>query len=196
MTGDLLVGMFRQFSDILKYGLQLDSTIKSNRGRVVRFDGTGKQTQVIEHECLNYTAYIHPIYITENNNGDVVVSDRRGAVVVSNREGKHRFSYTGPPAKSGLLPYGICTDALSNILVCDGKTKAVHMLDQDGNFLSFLLTTAESTGLNVIPFSLSYDRRTHLLLVGSELMNIVFVYRYIKRVDSLHGICDFFDYFR
>ena len=193
LTGDLLVGMFRQFSDILKYGLQLDSTVKSRRGRVVRFDGTGKQTQVIEHECLNYTAYIHPIYITENNNGDVVVSDRRGAVVVSNREGKHRFSYTGPPAKSGLLPYGICTDALSNILVCDGETKAVHMLDQDGNFLSFLLTTAESTGLNIIPFSLSYDRRTHLLFVGSGLMNTVFVYRHIKRVDSLHGKFNFFD---
>ena len=181
LTGDLLVGMFRQFTNNYRCGLHINRSITINRGRVVRYDDTGKETKVIEHE------YIDPIYITENSNGDVVVSDWRGAVVVSNREGRHRFSHTGYPSELGLIPFGICTDALLNILVCDGKTGAVHMLNQDGDFLSYLLTS-ESTGINGIPFSLSYDVRTHLLFVGSKMKNSVSVYRHINRVDTLHGI--------
>uniref|UniRef100_K1QSB8 Uncharacterized protein n=1 Tax=Magallana gigas TaxID=29159 RepID=K1QSB8_MAGGI len=59
---------------------------------------------------------MEPNYITENNNGDIAVSDY-DAVVVTEREGRHRFSYTGHPAESVLRPRGICTDALSHILV-------------------------------------------------------------------------------
>ena len=126
------------FLNIYKYNLQWISISVFTRGRVVRYNDTGRLTQVIEHNCLNYTAYIDPIHITENNNGDVVVSDRRRAVVVSNREGKHWFSYTGHPPESTLLPNGIFTDALSHILVCDCKTNAIQMLSKDGVFISFL----------------------------------------------------------
>nr|XP_034309359.1 uncharacterized protein LOC117683694 [Crassostrea gigas] len=166
-TGDLLVAMYNYDTDT---------------GKVTRYNQSGQLTQTIKHDDnTGRGLYSEPHYITENNNGDVVVSDHR-AVVVTERGGRHRFSYTGPPSGSRLEPRGICTDALSHILVCDDKTKTVQMLDKDGQFLSHLLTESqEMGGLR----SLSYDVNTHRLWVGSVENNKVCVYRYITRQDAL-----------
>lgn len=127
---------------------------------------------------------VFPRFITENTNGDVVISDR-GAVMVTERNGGLRFLYTGPSPKPGLDPGGICTDALSNILVCDGITKTIHMIDRDGVFLSYLLTR-KSPGICNRPVSLTYDFNNHLLLVGSG-DNTLSVYRYVNRRLDLVG---------
>nr|XP_034319675.1 uncharacterized protein LOC105329700 isoform X2 [Crassostrea gigas]XP_034319676.1 uncharacterized protein LOC105329700 isoform X2 [Crassostrea gigas]XP_034319677.1 uncharacterized protein LOC105329700 isoform X2 [Crassostrea gigas]XP_034319678.1 uncharacterized protein LOC105329700 isoform X2 [Crassostrea gigas]XP_034319679.1 uncharacterized protein LOC105329700 isoform X2 [Crassostrea gigas]XP_034319680.1 uncharacterized protein LOC105329700 isoform X2 [Crassostrea gigas]XP_034319682.1 un len=172
-TGDLLVGMYN---------------IDTKTGKVTRYNQSGQLTQTIQNHNTGRRLYSRPIYITENNNGDVVVSDfnyisRSGAVVVTERGGRHRFSYTGPPSGSGLWPFGICTDALSHILVCDDKTKTVQMINKDGQFLSHLLTKSQEMGG---PWSLSYDVNTHRLWVGSLWYNNkVCVYRYITRQDAL-----------
>nr|XP_034309754.1 uncharacterized protein LOC109617067 [Crassostrea gigas] len=170
-TGDLLVGM---------------CYIHTETGKVTRYNQSGQLIQTIQHDNTGRGLYIYPYYITENNNGDVVVSDhiesKSSAVVVTERGGRHRFSYTGPPSGSELEPRGICTDALSHILVCDGKTKTVQMLDKDGQFLSHLLTESQEMGE---PQSLSYDVNTHRLWVGSVDNNKVCVYRYITRQDAL-----------
>jgi 6-phosphogluconolactonase (cycloisomerase 2 family) len=102
--------------------------------------------------------------------------------VVTDRGGRHRFSYTGPPSGSSLVPLGICTDALSHILVCDRNTDTVHLIDKDGNFLSLLLT--QQDGINT-PHSVDYDDNTHLLLVGSRYNNTISVYRYVRRKHFL-----------
>lgn len=73
----------------------------------------------MEFDSEGLELYNGPHKITENNNEDVVVSDLSGAVVVTDSGGRHRFSYTGHPPGSGMLPSGVCTDALSRILVCD-----------------------------------------------------------------------------
>nr|XP_034309357.1 uncharacterized protein LOC105347843 [Crassostrea gigas] len=128
-TGDLLVGMW-YINDYTK------------KGKVTRYNPSGQLTQTIQHDNRGRGLYSEPNYITENNNGDVVVSDF-SAVVVTERGGRHRFSYTGPPSGSRLWPRGICTDALSHILVCDDSTNTVQMLDKDGQFLSHLLTKSQ-----------------------------------------------------
>lgn len=127
--------------------------------------------------------YRIPRYLTENNNGDIVVSVWRynepGCVVVTDAQGRRRFSYRGSPQELNLVPRGICTDALSHILVCDRKTETVHLIDKDGQFLCFLLTK-ELPGIKK-PYCLSYDFRNHILLVGSRLDNKISVFRYINR---------------
>nr|XP_034319750.1 uncharacterized protein LOC105342926 isoform X1 [Crassostrea gigas]XP_034319751.1 uncharacterized protein LOC105342926 isoform X1 [Crassostrea gigas]XP_034319752.1 uncharacterized protein LOC105342926 isoform X1 [Crassostrea gigas] len=168
-TGDLLVGMYNY---------------DTKTGKVTRYNQSGQLTQTIQHNKTERGLYSYPIYITENNNGDVVVSDYdhgSGAVVVTERGGRHRFSYTGHPSGSRLFPRGICTDALSHILVCDGTTNTVQMINKDGQFLSHLLTKSQEMG---VPYSLSYDVNTHRLWVGSY-NNKVCVYRYITRQDAL-----------
>nr|XP_034309984.1 uncharacterized protein LOC105346123 [Crassostrea gigas] len=188
-TGDLLVGMHRKKSkddtdDLdVKDALEFLLTKLICTGKVTRYNQSGQLTQTIQHNNTGRGLYIKPNYITENNNGDVVVSDyRAGAVVVTERGGRHRFSYTGPPSRSGLLPHGICTDALSHILMCDDGTKTVHMLNKDGQFLSHLLTKSQELP---VPWSLSYDVNTHRLWVGSRDNSKVCVYRYITRQDAL-----------
>ncbi|XP_065932193.1 uncharacterized protein [Magallana gigas] len=169
-TGDLLVGMWNY-----------DTETGKITGKVTRYNQSGQLTQTIQNNNTGRGLYSYPNYITENNNGDVVVSDR-GAVVVTERGGRHRFSYTGHPSGSGLWPCGICTDALSHILVCDVITHTVQMIDKDGQFLSRLLTESQELGK---PWSLSYDVNTHRLWVGSPYNNKVCVYRYITRQDAL-----------
>ncbi|XP_061188725.1 uncharacterized protein LOC133196894 [Saccostrea echinata] len=151
---------------------------------ITRYNSKGQQLQIIQHNNKGENLYSDPIYITENRNGDVIVSDMfRRTVVVTDCEGGYRFSYRGSPSNSGFfVPNGICTDALSNILVCDGYSKTVQMIDKDGCFLSLLLT--EQNGINR-PGGLCYDDKTHLLWVGSWWDNTVCVYRYIQSKDFL-----------
>nr|XP_022302772.1 uncharacterized protein LOC111110501 [Crassostrea virginica]XP_022302846.1 uncharacterized protein LOC111110501 [Crassostrea virginica]XP_022302925.1 uncharacterized protein LOC111110501 [Crassostrea virginica]XP_022303000.1 uncharacterized protein LOC111110501 [Crassostrea virginica]XP_022303071.1 uncharacterized protein LOC111110501 [Crassostrea virginica] len=166
-SGDLLVGMWRYDADT---------------GKVMRYDNTGKYKQTIPHnDNTPHRLYERPWFITENNNGDVLVSDWfRDAVVVTSGEGVHRFSYTGPPSGSGLLPGGICTDVMSHILVSDLETDTVQMLDRDGQFLSYVLTR-QTPGMDYRPWSLSYDVTTHAVWVGSRGNNTMSVCRHINR---------------
>lgn len=108
----------------------------------------------------NFFFHKKPNYITENNNGDVIVSDWSRAVVVTKRGGRYRFSCTKHASGKQLQPRGIRTDPLSHILVCDHKT--VLLFDKDGQFLSNLLSFDIFT-----PYSLSFDANTNDLWVGS-----------------------------
>ena len=164
-TGDLLVAMWNNDRNI---------------GKVNRYNKTGLFVQTIRNNSRDNILYRNPSYITENGNGDVVVSDiGLDSLVVTDRDGGHRFSYSGPPSGVKLLPWGICTDALSHILVCDDNTHTVQMISKDGEFLSYLLTE-QSPGIQGTPRSLSYDVNSHILWVGS-LYNTLSMYRYINR---------------
>jgi hypothetical protein len=170
-TGDLLVGLY----DMATW-----------TGQVNRYKMDGQHILTIQHKNAGHPMYTDPYHITENKNGDIIVSDKielfRGAVVVTDSEGRHRFSYTGPPKGSALAPRGICTDALLHILVCDINTDTIQMLDRDGHFLSLLLT---KHGINR-PHDLDYDDKTLLLWIGSYT-NKVSVYSYIQRRYSQTG---------
>ena len=179
-TRDLLVGMFRKDTD--------EDSNTFYIGKIMRYDSTGKVTNALQHDNdTPHDPYRFPICITENNNGDVVVSDSvLFAVVVMSSEGVHRFSYTGPSSGSQFQPEGICTDVFSHILVCDFITHTVQMLDKDGQFLSYVLTR-QTPGMEFIPVSLSYDIYTHIVWVGSLESNRMSKFRYINRHLHLAG---------
>uniref|UniRef100_A0A8W8LNA0 B box-type domain-containing protein n=1 Tax=Magallana gigas TaxID=29159 RepID=A0A8W8LNA0_MAGGI len=156
INGDILVGM-------RKYG----------EGKVTRYNKTGTEIQNIQRDNKGQTLYSDPHYITENINGDVCVSDfNKHAVVVVDKSGQHRFSYTGQG--SGFKPYGICTDVLGHIMVCDILRGTVHLLDQDGQFLSVLLTPQQGVKY---PRSVCVDDENNLLV--GQLINTVGVYKYL-----------------
>ncbi|XP_062602250.1 uncharacterized protein LOC134263907, partial [Saccostrea cucullata] len=127
INGDLLVGMYKN-----------DPVEKA---KVTRYSTTGQHIQTMQHDSAGQTLYKSAGDITENRNGDTVVSDSRlRAVVVTDREGSHRFSYTRPPSGEEIYPCSICTHALSHILVRYAFSHTVQMIDKDGRFLSLLLT--------------------------------------------------------
>lgn len=150
---DLLVGMFK--------GEKIASA------KITRYTQTGKLTQTVQYDQnTGLELFQKPNYITENSNGDIVVSDydRSGAVVVTDFGGKHRFSYTGPPSGPGVEPLGICTDMHSNILLCDRTTKTIHIIDMDGKFLSTLMTKSQEI---ITPCSLGHSVNREFFWTGS-----------------------------
>lgn len=165
VTMELLVGMYQEIK---------------RTGMVIRYNQSGQITETIKHDNQQCEFYKEPNYITENNNGDVVVSDF-SAVVVTMHRGRYRFSYTGHPSGSKLRPWGICTDALSHILVCNGVTKSIQMINKDGQFLLDL--PRKTVGI-FSPHSLSYDGNTNRLWAGSKDNNIVCTYDYIVQDRS------------
>uniref|UniRef100_K1RD46 B box-type domain-containing protein n=1 Tax=Magallana gigas TaxID=29159 RepID=K1RD46_MAGGI len=172
--GDILVGM-----------------IKNREGKVTRYNKTGTEIQNIQRDNKGQVLYSEPRYITENINGDVCVSDsNKHAVVVVDKSGQHRFSYTGHGSR--FYPYGICTDVLGHILVCDdiSETVPVHLLDKDGQFLSLLLT--EQQGVKY-PYSVCVDDENNLW-VGQGNTNTVTVYKYLQVRQACD--CSFFYWHR
>uniref|UniRef100_A0A8W8LTC4 B box-type domain-containing protein n=2 Tax=Magallana gigas TaxID=29159 RepID=A0A8W8LTC4_MAGGI len=157
INGDILVGMDTD-----------------REAKVTRYNKTGTEIQNIQRDNKGQTLYSVPHYITENINGDVCVSDyNKHAVVVVDKSGQHRFSYTGQG--SGIYPYGICTDVLGHILVCDSISDTVHLLDQDGQFLSLLITPQQGI---TFPRSVCVDDENNLW-VGQSNTNTVTVYKYL-----------------
>ncbi|XP_062595263.1 uncharacterized protein LOC134256600 [Saccostrea cucullata] len=157
INGDLLVGME-----------------KDREGKVIRYNKTGKELQNIQRNNKGRELYRYPQYITENINGDICTSDYFNGVVVVNKSGQHRFSYTGQ--KSRFWPFGICTDVLGHIMVCDSNSESVHLLDQDGQFLSLLLTQQQGVRR---PRSVCVDDENNLY-VGQRDTKTLTVYKYLK----------------
>eukprot|EP00105_Crassostrea_gigas_P043039 XP_019927187.1 PREDICTED: uncharacterized protein LOC105338777 [Crassostrea gigas] len=117
INGDFLVGMMTDKKSIVR-----------------RYNKTGKAIQRLgkRRQLFNY-----PHFITENINGDICTSDyNKRAVVVVDKIGRYRFSFTGHDQKSVFRPSGICTDIHGRIIVC--STKVVDILDGDGQWLCAL----------------------------------------------------------
>ena len=109
------------------------------------------------------------LYMSENNNGDICVSDSNArSVVVVDQTGKVRFRYDGVPArrKSPFDPKDIVTDAYNQIILTDYSNNCLHILDQIGQFLKCV----EGCGLEN-PKGLSLDRKGRLW-VGTKSKSI------------------------
>ncbi|XP_065938513.1 E3 ubiquitin-protein ligase TRIM71-like [Magallana gigas] len=157
INGDILVGM-----------------IKYRKAKVTRYNKTGTEIQNIQRNNNGQALYRYPHYVTENINGDVCVSDYDNAVVVVDKSGQHRFSYTGQG--SLFYPYGKCTNVLGHILVCFSISNTVHFLDQDGRFLMSLLPT-EQQGVED-PRSVCVDDENNLWV--GQITRTVTVYKYLQ----------------
>ncbi|XP_078320283.1 uncharacterized protein LOC111114544 isoform X2 [Crassostrea virginica] len=163
INGDLLIGFSHFYSydhpgRVMRYkgternraiikDIELDEEgeIELDEEGKIELDEEGK-IELDEEGKERQRLYKYPHYITENKiNGDIVVSDQRKcALVVVDRSGRHRFDYTGQPTDKTFNPWGVCTDVLGRILVAHGEGKRgtiyhhISLLDQNGHFLTRL----------------------------------------------------------
>lgn len=143
------------------------------RYNVSRYTETGNILQTIQ--MCNEKGDIIPRYITENINGDIIVSDGFSKKVEAvDNKGWHRFSYTGHHSESEFRPTGICADIFGHILVANDSffNSTIHLIDAKGNFLSRIVKNI----IIYMPHSLCVDEKCDLY-VGS--FNSIAVYRYL-----------------
>lgn len=139
-SGDLLVEMF-------------DRT--NSQDKIVRYFGSIEKqtTQYEENGIPLYSGKYHLKCLTENRNLDICVADSAaGAVVVVNEARKLRFRYTGHPTNfmwKSFYPRGITSNSQSQILVADSHNNCIHILNHDGQFLSYIQNMSDSFGLCV-----------------------------------------------
>ncbi|XP_061195397.1 E3 ubiquitin-protein ligase TRIM71-like [Saccostrea echinata] len=153
-----------------------------NAARVVKYSKSGKKIQEFQTDQNGERLFIHPRFICENVNDDFCISDlnfMNNNVVVLNKSGNLRFRYDGnvvfKTLKEEFQPSGVATDSLGHILIADNANKAVHLISQDGNFLSYILT--EDDGISR-PWGISVDTSDNLWLVEEE-NTCVKVYQYL-----------------
>lgn len=135
-----------------------------NHTKVVRYSGSDEK-QIIQFNDNGEPFFISGYYskdICENNNGDIWVVDCvNKKVSVFTQFGKLRFIYIGRPShtEEQFKPCGIDSDSQSRILVVDNNNHSIHILDKDGQFLSYI-QNLDLRG----PFSLCIEMEDNLIL--------------------------------
>ncbi|XP_078327276.1 uncharacterized protein LOC111124510 [Crassostrea virginica] len=108
---------------------------KDDQSKVVRYSSTGTVLQEIQYDSQCQPLYQSAIYIAENVNGDIIVTDyKKKKVIAVDRLGVFRYSYSG-----GKCPTSVVTDSVGHVYVADSKDDKIHMLDRDGRFLRYII---------------------------------------------------------
>nr|XP_022328648.1 uncharacterized protein LOC111127660 [Crassostrea virginica] len=115
---------------------------KDDQSKVVRYSSTGTVLQEIQYDSQCQPLFQLAWYITENVNGDVIVTDlKRNVVVAVNRLGVFRYSYGGKKRTSEL--FSVSNNTVGNVFITDFRGDKIHMLDQHGKFLRYVMPHGE-----------------------------------------------------
>nr|XP_011438896.2 E3 ubiquitin-protein ligase TRIM36 isoform X1 [Crassostrea gigas] len=161
--GELMVCMRRNDYTESKVGF----FTKGKLNQEFQFDETGKPLFSISRNNM---------YICENGNGDICVSDWNACAVISmKKSGEFRFRYAGNRSCSfkEFYPHGIATDSYCRILVVDRDNNCVHVTDRNGKFLRYITCGLED------PFVLSLDENENLW-VGECDNNCIKIIKYLE----------------
>ncbi|XP_065944901.1 E3 ubiquitin-protein ligase TRIM71-like [Magallana gigas] len=111
---------------------------KDDHSKVVRYSSTGTVLQEIQYDSQSQPLYIRAVYITENLNGDIIVTDwTKKAVIAVDKLGIFRYSYS--EKDSDFKPSSVATDSVGHVIVTDLNDDKIHMLDRDGRFLRYII---------------------------------------------------------
>jgi hypothetical protein len=160
LNGDVLVGVkvvgSRGFED----------------GMVIRYNSSGKKLGDIWNKF-----YTNPRHVCENINGEICVSNYdEDLIVVVSKSGDFLFTYNGQKSEHFFHPRGICCDFSGNLLVCNASSwnSSVHILDQRGYFLCFLVTPEHGV---MDPMSIFIDDEQKVY-IGQNRSSTIKVYKY------------------
>ena len=119
------------------FGQLLVCLRKDDQSKVVRYSGIYSVLQEIQYNSQCQPLYEAAWYITENINGDIIVSDyKKDAIVAVDRLGIFRYIYSG--TNNDLDVGSVANDSKGLVFVADCKGDKIHILDGDGNFLQYI----------------------------------------------------------
>ncbi|XP_052702431.1 E3 ubiquitin-protein ligase TRIM36-like [Crassostrea angulata] len=112
--------------------------VKDDQSKVVRYSSTGTVLQEIQYDSQCQPLYKDAFYITENVNGDIIVTDfQKKAVIAVDRLGIFRYSYSGKDSE--FFACSVATDSVGHVVVTDFGGNKIHMLDKAGRFLRYII---------------------------------------------------------
>ena len=121
--------------------------------KVKMYNRNGKITQSFDHIKFEY-----PYRVTENIiNQDIYIRDKMKLIAIK-ADGKLRYEYTGQ-GDSKLEPWDVCTDQMGHVFITDYLNHQIHILDQEGQFIQYLMTSQH--GLKQ-PFTIDVDREGYV----------------------------------
>ena len=116
-------------------------------GRVIIFNISGRIVKELDKEL-----FALPQRVAQNKvNGDLYITNSEVGrfsgpckVLAFDSSFEHRFEYTGTSdSKMQFHNCAVCTDDFGRVLIANGSSCNVHILDKDGHFLQSLLTTKQ-----------------------------------------------------
>jgi hypothetical protein len=112
--------------------------LRHGQSKVVRYNSTGTILQEIQYDSQGRPLYGVAVYITENINADVIITDvMKCAVIAVDIYGIFRFSYLGQDDQFHAT--AVTTDPSGHVIVTDSLGDKIHMLDSDGRFLRYII---------------------------------------------------------
>lgn len=95
-------------------------------------------------------------------NGDICVldetSEKRGKILIFNKDRSLKLVYTGiNDSEEHFNPNSICCDSEARIIISDYSCSKLHILDQSGNFLQYIIHSEIKN-----PFCMTIDFKDHL----------------------------------
>ena len=91
--------------------------------------------QEIQYDSQCQPLYQWAYYITENVNGDIIVTDsKKKKAIAVDRFWIFQYSYSG-----GKNASSAATDSVGHVYLTDFKGDKIHMLDRDGRFLRYII---------------------------------------------------------
>lgn len=137
--------------------------------KITRYNKHGVKIQDIKTDDIKISPYRYNAYITENRNGDIIMSYHWKTVVGMDSLGGSRFTYSNPEEE---ITRGICTDKYGHILVA--FYTCINLLDEDGTFQKKLLINMSGKFFT----SLCLDDKQNICVGNNS--GIVKVYKYLK----------------
>ena len=136
--------------------------------KVAVYDRTGQVRKTMDH-----IKFRRPMSVSVNKvNQNIYICDKEcngldsaGKVIAVGTDYKLLYEYTGQ-GDSSFTPVEICTDQMGHILITDFRKPKIHILDQEGQFMQYILT---SQGLHH-PRTVDVDREGYVW-VGEYVNN-------------------------
>ena len=128
-----------------------------NENKLIVYCKTGNIKQTLDHikfrcPCKVAVNKINQnIYICDIENPKV---NNNGKLIAVGADGKLRYEYSGQ-GDGEFSPRDVCTDHIGHVLIADTDNHRVHILDQDVQFIQYILTSQQ--GLHR-PITIDVDR--------------------------------------
>jgi streptogramin lyase len=135
--------------------------------RIATYNSSGSFVKAVEYNELSKPLFQDILFICQNRNGDIGVTDRAKSVaIVIQQNGQKRFEYSGHIRSSDFSNFylsGISTDSRCNYVISDVRNFTLHVINWQGKFLFYVMP-----GKTIAPMAIDVDEKDRVWVVEAR----------------------------